>query len=308
MRKNIQKWGLILAAVGGWVTACSLILVMNWSERNFDVVNQALTKSLAERSDLMAELVRLEDRLQAAEQRASALEDRSADSQSKLAGLPDHVREKLAAGAVAKYMTVKRAKLRLGPSTQTQELAPLLYHGDFNYRVKDARVFIDDICGNNNLYTTDAVNNYIRGYFNENIIGLLSQYTLRDVYGKLKETSKAVEDDVKSAFEKIGLELGDVNFLKIDTEEKYRDRLFFMQTGGVGAAGVLASETQKEVAKEIGAKGIEGQALLDLGYLHKVKGRTDKARDYFSRAIKIFEECEAEMFLKQAKEALASLA
>ena len=125
MRKNIKKWGLILAAVGGWVTACSLILVMNWSERNFDVVNQALTKSLAERSDLMAELVRLEDRLQASEQRASALEDRSAHSQSKLAGLPDHVREKLAAGAVAKYMTVKRAKLRLGPSTQTQELAIL---------------------------------------------------------------------------------------------------------------------------------------------------------------------------------------
>jgi len=62
-----------------------------------------------------------------------------------------------------------------------------------------------------------------------------------------------------------------------------------------------------EVADEIGAKGIQGQALLDLGHLHKVKGRTDKARDYFSRAVKIFEKCEAQAFLRQANEALANL-
>ena len=161
---------------------------------------------------------------------------------------------KLFAGDIfhAEVIYVSKSKFsgKFGGRTQTQELKILYWHHcDFNYRVKDARLFIDDICGNNNLYTTDAVNNYIRGYFNENIIGLLSQHTLRNVYGKLKETSKAVEDDVKSAFEKIGLELGDVNFLKIDTEEKYRDRLFFMQTGSVGAASVLASETQKEVAE-----------------------------------------------------------
>ncbi len=177
---------------------------------------------------------------------------------------------KLFAGDIfhAEVIFVSKSKFsgKFGGRTQTQELAPLLYHGDFNYRVKDARVFIDDICGNNNLFTTTAVNNYIRGYFNENIIGLLSQYTLRDVYGKLKETSKAVEDDVKSAFEKIGLELGDVNFLKIDTEEKYRDRLFYMQTGGVGAGAVLASETQKDVAKEIGkSKGGAATAFVMSG-------------------------------------------
>jgi len=61
------------------------------------------------------------------------------------------------------------------------------------------------------------------------------------------------------------------------------------------------------IAKEIGARGIEGQALLDLGRLHKVKGRKDKARECFSRSIKIFEECEAEVFLKQANEAFGSL-
>ena len=62
-----------------------------------------------------------------------------------------------------------------------------------------------------------------------------------------------------------------------------------------------------EVAEEIGAKGTLGQAYLDLGLLHKAKGRIDQARECISTSIDLFEQCEAEGFLKQAKEALASL-
>jgi tetratricopeptide (TPR) repeat protein len=57
-----------------------------------------------------------------------------------------------------------------------------------------------------------------------------------------------------------------------------------------------------EAAREIGAKGIEGQTYLDLGKLHKAKGKSEQARDFLSRAIKIFEETEAEYYLKQANE------
>jgi class 3 adenylate cyclase/tetratricopeptide (TPR) repeat protein len=63
-----------------------------------------------------------------------------------------------------------------------------------------------------------------------------------------------------------------------------------------------------EVAKEIGAKGMQGQAYLDLGLLHKTKKRVHRARDCISEAIQLLEECEAEVILKQAKKALASLA
>jgi class 3 adenylate cyclase/tetratricopeptide (TPR) repeat protein len=62
-----------------------------------------------------------------------------------------------------------------------------------------------------------------------------------------------------------------------------------------------------EVAKEIGAKGILGQAFLDLGLLHKAKGKKEKAKECISTAIGYFEQCEADVFLKQAKEALSSL-
>jgi tetratricopeptide (TPR) repeat protein len=62
-----------------------------------------------------------------------------------------------------------------------------------------------------------------------------------------------------------------------------------------------------EVAKEIGAKGLLGTVYLDLGLLHRAKRRKDQARKCLSEAIQIFEECEAEVYLAQGKEAFASL-
>ncbi len=62
-----------------------------------------------------------------------------------------------------------------------------------------------------------------------------------------------------------------------------------------------------EVAKEIGAKSTMGMAYLDLGLLYRMKGKTERAKKSLSQAIQIFEQSEAEGFLKQAKEALASL-
>ena len=62
-----------------------------------------------------------------------------------------------------------------------------------------------------------------------------------------------------------------------------------------------------EVAEEMGAKTILGGAYLDLGLLHKAKKRTDKAKQCISEAKKMFEQCEADAYLKQANEALASL-
>jgi class 3 adenylate cyclase/tetratricopeptide (TPR) repeat protein len=62
-----------------------------------------------------------------------------------------------------------------------------------------------------------------------------------------------------------------------------------------------------EIGEEIGSKNTIARAYLDLGLLHKAKKRKDQARECISKAIKLFELCEAEVYLKQAKEALASL-
>ena len=61
------------------------------------------------------------------------------------------------------------------------------------------------------------------------------------------------------------------------------------------------------MANEIGARGLLGQAYLELGALYKAKRRTSQAQKYTSDAINIFQHCEAEVYLKQSKEVLASL-
>jgi predicted ATPase/class 3 adenylate cyclase len=62
-----------------------------------------------------------------------------------------------------------------------------------------------------------------------------------------------------------------------------------------------------EVASDIGANGLLGQIYLDLGLLHKAKNRIEQAHNCFSKAVQIFEGCKAEVYLKQANEALESL-
>ena len=62
-----------------------------------------------------------------------------------------------------------------------------------------------------------------------------------------------------------------------------------------------------ELAEEVKAKGIMGQAYLDLGIYHQTKKRTDQARESINRAIALFEECKVDGYLKQAEKALESL-
>ncbi len=62
-----------------------------------------------------------------------------------------------------------------------------------------------------------------------------------------------------------------------------------------------------KVAEEMGAKVIMGSAYLDLGLLYKAKKRKNLAIQFISDAVKIFEQCEADILLKQANEALESL-
>jgi len=62
-----------------------------------------------------------------------------------------------------------------------------------------------------------------------------------------------------------------------------------------------------ELAEEMGAKIVLGSACLDLGLFYKAKKRMDEANKFISKAVKLFEQCEADVYLKQAHEALESL-
>ena len=62
-----------------------------------------------------------------------------------------------------------------------------------------------------------------------------------------------------------------------------------------------------QAIKEIGAKGFLGPVYLDMGLFYRARKKTGQARECILKAIQVFEECEAEVYLAQAKNALESL-
>ena len=62
-----------------------------------------------------------------------------------------------------------------------------------------------------------------------------------------------------------------------------------------------------EAGQEVGAIGIVGQALHDLGKIHALKKRFPLAREHFEKALTIFEEVGAYVFLKQTLRELEAL-
>jgi class 3 adenylate cyclase/tetratricopeptide (TPR) repeat protein len=62
-----------------------------------------------------------------------------------------------------------------------------------------------------------------------------------------------------------------------------------------------------ELSDKIDCRRFLGQAYLDLGRLHQAKKRLERARDCYSRAIKVFKQNRAETLVKQAKEDIESV-
>ncbi|PNX52267.1 MAG: hypothetical protein BV458_10445 [Thermoplasmata archaeon M9B2D] len=141
---------------------------------------------------------------------------------------------------------------KYGGRGQTSDLAPLMFHGNFWFRVKEPKIFVTEVVSNQNAFSTQKVNDFLRSFMNERIIDEFAHYDLQAVFTQLDETSLKVKTQVRMNFERIGLELVDLKFEGIDTTEKYRERLFFMKTGGVSGAQMLGSETVKDSAESLG--------------------------------------------------------
>lgn len=164
---------------------------------------------------------------------------------SKVAGF-----DKVPFRATVVFVSLKQFQGKFGAQGQTKELAPLKFFGGFWFRVEEPNLFANEVVGGQGAFTTDGLQNFLRGYFNERLIDTLSQYSLADVYGKLDETSLLAKNVLFDAFSRIGLELIDVKFEGIDTTPEWRDRLFYIKTG-VGATEVLRMETVQKSAESL---------------------------------------------------------
>jgi membrane protease subunit (stomatin/prohibitin family) len=156
------------------------------------------------------------------------------------------------------YISTKIFNGKWGTRAQTTELAPLQVFGQFLFKIEDASLFVNEVVGGQNAYTTEDVNNYLRGFLNEKIIDELSHYDLVTVFTRLDETSVIVKNSLKDYFKRVGIELTDLRFEGIDTTPEYRERLFWLKTGQTAPSDVLRMETVKSAAASLGQGGGAG--------------------------------------------------
>ncbi len=121
---------------------------------------------------------------------------------------------------------------------------------------------------------------------NEGRFGYIqSEYTLGMIYSQIAQRASPIS--LLTMVKNIGFILKNVPFASRKAEDYFNKAI----------AG----------AEETGAKFFLGMACLNLGLLYKTRGRNDKAKECISKAIRVFEQCDATMRLREAKDALASL-
>jgi membrane protease subunit (stomatin/prohibitin family) len=162
------------------------------------------------------------------------------------------------------FISTKIFAGKWGTKAQTTELAPLQTYGQFWFKIENATLFVNEVIGGQNAYTTDQVNSFLRGYLNEKIIGELSHYDLITVFTRLNETSLIVKNTLIDYFKRVGIDLTDLKFEGIDTTPEYRERLFWLKTGQTASSEVLRMETMKSAAESFG-KGGGGSGALGAG-------------------------------------------
>jgi len=150
------------------------------------------------------------------------------------------------------FVATKQFDGKYGTKAQTTELAPLMAHGSFWFKIENPQLFVNEVVGGQSAFHTVDVNEFLRGFVNEKMIDELSQYDLPTVFTKLDETSMVVKAHILDAFKRLGVELVDLKFEGVDTEPQYRERLFWIKAGRAQPTEVLRMETVKESAKELG--------------------------------------------------------
>jgi len=163
--------------------------------------------------------------------------------------------------AVVIFVSTKVNTGKFGTRAQTTELAPLQVFGTFWFKVENPTLFVMEVVGGQNAYSTEQVDEYLRGFINEKIIDELSRYDLLTVFTRLDQTSVTAKNGILESFRRIGLDLTDLRFEGIDTTPEYRERLFWLKTGGSSSDQVLRMETVKSAAESLGKSSGSGAGL-----------------------------------------------
>ncbi len=152
--------------------------------------------------------------------------------------------------AIIIYVNITRKQGRFGGQSQTVELIPVKFHGSYYYRVDDPGLFVNKVVGPDDRYTTEELDEYIRGYFLTRLMAFLSQSSIRDLYMKAAEAGKRALMALRPAFREIGLDLEDLVFEGLDVPPEYRERMFWILQG-TAAPYLVQQETARKFAEAI---------------------------------------------------------
>ncbi|NPD87430.1 MAG: SPFH domain-containing protein [Asgard group archaeon] len=162
------------------------------------------------------------------------------------------------------FLSMSDFQGKFGGRSQTQELAPLQFFGDYFYKVNDPQKFAFEIAGNRNIFTTAAFNDFFRSFVVESVISKLSEKGIVDVMSNLGKTSDFIEKEVKGDLMEMGVNLKNLKFGGIDTTPEYRDRLFWMRSGvSAGQVQQYAGMAQVADALPEGGSGLTGAVMVN---------------------------------------------
>ena len=143
---------------------------------------------------------------------------------------------------------------KFGGRGQTNDPVPLLFHGEFYFKIDDPKLFVVNIVGNQNAYYTIGVTNFLRSFIIEKAIDYLASHSLKRVFTQVDETSAKIKATIRKTFRRWGIDLTELQFMGLDTPDEYRERVFWL-TSGVSADKMATLETVKSAAESLGKSG-----------------------------------------------------
>ncbi|MGC9777867.1 MAG: SPFH domain-containing protein [Candidatus Heimdallarchaeota archaeon] len=149
------------------------------------------------------------------------------------------------------FVSTSDFKGKFGGRSQTQDLAPLQFHGEYYWEVKDPSAFVLEIVGNQTIYNSTAAMDYLRSFFIQTSISNLAGFKLIQVMQQLDVVSEEIEKVIFPQLTRWGINLIDLKYMGVDTTQEYRDRLFWMQSG-VSADKLLTLKTVEKSSEHLG--------------------------------------------------------
>lgn len=142
----------------------------------------------------------------------------------------------------------------------------LMANGDFQFRISDVNVFYTQVLGGMKMYTTGAVNDFMRSFISEQITQQMAQQYYMDVFSNLEGASSSTRILIDPYFQQRGIELLSLKIVSASTTEEEKNKVFeYLQFSSSNGEAFKRYEVMDRMADAIGNS--EGGAAMGTGML-----------------------------------------